>query len=112
MFKRSTAQWFLPLLMFVFMTSVHKLHAQSSPRTHHSAVVTGGDPEPPGEPDVVTGGDPEPPGEPDVVTGGDPEPPGEPDVVTGGDPEPPGEPDGIMLLHSFAATQVVVLRLS
>jgi hypothetical protein len=57
------------LLLTLLFAPIARLHAQSpSPA---STVITGTDPEPPGEPDVITGTDPEPPGEPDgmlVVT--------------------------------------------
>jgi len=36
----------------------------------------------------------------DAITGGDPEPTGEPDAITGGDPEPTGEPDGAAMLQA------------
>jgi len=70
------------LFLAILLAPVSRIYAQAS-----SSLL---------QPDAITGGDPEPTGEPDAITGGIPEP----DAITGGDPEPTGEPDGSSMLQA------------
>lgn len=65
MFKKAITPFSLLLIFGVLIAQTGKIHAQSASSAAHPTVITGTDPEPPGEPDVITGTDPEPPGEPD-----------------------------------------------
>ncbi len=88
MFKQATAKLSL-LLLFAVIVPASRIHAQSTTSTTQTSVITGGDPEPTGEPT--------------------------PSVITGGDPEPTGEPTpsfSSTLLHAATAATRLALRLS
>lgn len=85
MFKKALAKFSFLLLLSVLIAPIGKAHAQSTSPT---------------------------PPQPVVITGGDPEPSGDPDVITGGDPEPSGDPDGISVWGAMAVGTVIAIQLS
>ena len=54
MFKKNIAKFSLLLLLGTLIAPIGKAHAQSTSSTSQPSVITGTDPEPPGEPDSFT----------------------------------------------------------
>ncbi len=65
MFKKAFSKLSPILFLALLLAPVSRIYAQSVSTPLKSDAITGGDPEPTGEPDAITGGDPEPTGEPD-----------------------------------------------
>ena len=65
MFKKAFSKLSPSLFLALLLAPVSRVYAQSVSSPLKSDAITGGDPEPTGEPDAITGGDPEPTGEPD-----------------------------------------------
>lgn len=65
MFKKAFSKLSPILFLALLLAPVSRVYAQSVSSPLKSDAITGGDPEPTGEPDAITGGDPEPTGEPD-----------------------------------------------
>ena len=65
MFKKAFSKLSPILFLALLLVPVSRVYAQSVSSPLKSDAITGGDPEPTGEPDAITGGDPEPTGEPD-----------------------------------------------
>ena len=65
MFKKAFSKFSPILFLALLLAPVSRVYAQSVSSPLKSDAITGGDPEPTGEPDAITGGDPEPTGEPD-----------------------------------------------